>query len=168
MNHTLEFLISALLIGIGATAVMDLWVLFLKRCFGIPSLNYAMVGRWIGHFKDGKFVHQNIAQATPTRFESTIGWSAHYIIGIIFAAALLAIWGLNWVSQPTLLPALLVGILSIVAPFFIMQPCLGSGFAASKTPKPNIARLKSLVTHTSFGLGLYGAGFLTRSILALI
>ena len=168
MNHTLEFLISALLIGTGATIVMDLWTLFLQRCFGIPSLNYAMVGRWIGHFQNRQFVHQNIAQAKPVRFESIIGWSAHYIIGIIFAAILLAIWGLDWESSPTLLPALLVGILSIVAPFFIMQPCLGSGFAASKTPKPNSARLKSLATHTSFGLGLYAAGLLTRSILALI
>lgn len=168
MNINLELLISTLLIGIGATAIMDLWTLFLKRCFGIPSLNYAMVGRWIGHFPKGQFVHQNIAQAAPTRFESIIGWSAHYIIGIVFAAILLVVWGINWVYHPTLFPALIVGISSIVAPFFIMQPCLGSGFAASKTPKPNIARLKSLATHTSFGLGLYGAGFLTRSILTLI
>jgi hypothetical protein len=42
-----------------------------------------------------------------------------------------------------------------VFPFFIMQPSLGLGIAASRTPKPMQARLKSLVTHTVFGVGLY-------------
>jgi len=40
-------------------------------------------------------------------------------------------------------------------PFFIMQPSFGLGIVASRTPKPTQARLKSLVTHTVFGIGLY-------------
>jgi hypothetical protein len=36
-----------------------------------------------------------------------------------------------------------------------MQPSLGLGIAASRTPKPTRARLKSLATHAVFGLGLY-------------
>ena len=47
------------------------------------------------------------------------------------------------------------GIATVVFPFFILQPSLGLGIAASKTPRPAQARLKSLVTHTIFGLGLY-------------
>nr|WP_202899843.1 DUF2938 family protein [Kordiimonas gwangyangensis] len=58
-------------------------------------------------------------------------------------------------KAPTPLPALAVGIGSIIAPFFIMQPAFGFGFAASRTPAPWKARLKSLVTHTVFGMGLY-------------
>jgi hypothetical protein len=54
-----------------------------------------------------------------------------------------------------LLLALLYGIGTVVFPFFIMQPSLGLGVAASKTAKPMQARLKSLVTHTVFGVGLY-------------
>jgi len=42
-----------------------------------------------------------------------------------------------------------------VAPFFIMQPAFGLGFAASKTKNPAQARLRSLMNHTAFGLGLY-------------
>ncbi|MER8439119.1 DUF2938 domain-containing protein [Mesorhizobium sp. M1312] len=59
---------------------------------------------------------------------------AHYAIGIVFAALLMGVWGLDWVRHPTLLPALLVGMSSIVAPFFIMQPAFGAGIAASKLP----------------------------------
>jgi hypothetical protein len=85
------------------------------------------------------------------------GWCAHYAIGIIYAALLLAIWGLDWARHPTPLPALIVSLVALVAPFFIMQPGMGAGVAASKTPNPNAARLRSIVTHSVFGLGLYGS-----------
>lgn len=52
-------------------------------------------------------------------------------------------------------PALLYGIGTVLVPLFVMQPSLGLGVGASKTPKPTQARLKSLVTHTVLGLGLY-------------
>ncbi|WP_434525648.1 DUF2938 family protein [Photorhabdus asymbiotica] len=61
--------------------------------------------------------------------------------------------GQSWLTNPTLLPALAMGIISTIAPFFLMQP--GFGFAAAKTPQPNVARLRSLVAHTSFGVGIY-------------
>lgn len=44
-----SLLIDALLLGAGATAFMDIVALVQNRLFGIPSLNYAMVGRWLGH-----------------------------------------------------------------------------------------------------------------------
>ena len=70
---------------------------------------------------------------------------------------LLAFAGLGWARQPTLPPALLFGWLTLAAPFLVMQPGMGAGLAASKTPDPMAARLKSVIGHTVFGLGLYGA-----------
>ena len=64
--------------------------------------------------------------------------------------------------QPTIGPALLVGIGTVAAPFLVMQPGMGAGIAASRTPRPAAARLQSLVTHTIFGLGLYAAGWVAR------
>ncbi len=43
----------------------------------------------------------------------------------------------------------------LVAPYLIMMPGMGSGIAGAKTPKPNVTRLKSLVGHSVFGLGMY-------------
>ncbi|PHM61539.1 DUF2938 domain-containing protein [Xenorhabdus ishibashii] len=155
MNEGLEFIVYSVLIGAGATVVMDLWAVFIKWCFGIPSLNYSMVGRWIGHIPRGKFIHTTILQAEPVKGETGIGWFAHYLIGIIFAGVLLLIYGVDWAKNPTFLPALIIGIVTVVAPFFIMQPGMGMGIAASKTPAPNTARLRSLMAHTSYGVGLY-------------
>jgi hypothetical protein len=150
------YLIARVLaVGVGATLLMDLWNLFLKRAFGIPSLNYCLLGRWLRHMPDGTFRHANINAAQEKSGECAVGWIAHYSIGIAFALAFVLIVSREWLARPTLLPALLYGIATIVFPFFIMQPSLGLGVASSRAPNPAQARLKSLATHTEFGVGLY-------------
>lgn len=154
----MDFLVSTLLIGAGATAAMDLWSIIRGRLLGTAPPNYGLVGRWLAHMTRGRFRHDAIAAAPPLRGEHVIGWTAHYLIGIAFAAMLPGIWGLAWVYQPTIGPALIVGIGTVAAPFLVMQPGMGAGIAASRTPRPAAARLQSIVTHTIFGLGLYAAG----------
>ena len=143
----------------GATAVMDLWGILRKLLLGIAAPDYALVGRWIGHMPSGRFRHQSIVAAAPVHGELVIGWSVHYLIGIVFAAILIGIWGFEWVREPAMGPALATGIGTVAAPFFLMQPGMGAGIAASRTPRPGAARMQSLITHTVFGLGLYVAGW---------
>jgi Protein of unknown function (DUF2938) len=161
-----NYILAAVVIGAGATLLMDLWNLFLKRRFDIPSLSYCVLGRWLRHMPEGSLRHANINAAPPKPFECTVGWVAHYSIGVVFALAFIVFTSGEWLARPTLLPALLYGIVTVVFPFFIMQPSFGLGIAASRTPKPRQARLKSLATHTVFGLGLYvcalGVSYLLR------
>ncbi|MDO8037002.1 DUF2938 domain-containing protein [Janthinobacterium sp. SUN128] len=156
--------LDALAIGVGATAVMDVWAVALKRYWCIPSLNFAMVGRWLGHLPRGTITHTNIAQAAPVPDEAILGWTFHYVIGVLFAAVLLALVGEEWVQGPTFAPALLAGVLSVAAPFCILQPGMGAGLAASKTPHPTAARLRSLMAHTVFGIGLYLTALLWSTV----
>lgn len=153
---------SLILVGVGATLVMDAWSIVRKQLFGILPADYGMVGRWIGHMAHGQFRHGRIAAAPPIPGERIVGWSVHYLIGIAFAAALVWIVGSEWLHHPTLVPALAFGIVTLAAPFFVMQPGMGAGIAASRTPKPNSARLQSLITHTVFGFGLWAAGWIVR------
>ena len=145
----------ALLVGLGATLVMDLWNLLLKAGFGIPSLDYCLLGRWLCHMPGGTFRHAQITAAPPTRFECATGWIGHYTIGVSLALGFVALAPNGWLARPTLPPALLYGIGTVVFPYFILQPALGFGVAGSRTPRPAHARLKSLATHTVFGVGLY-------------
>ena len=163
MSETLDIALRTALIGIGATLVLDLWSLFLKTAFHLPFPNYPMVGRWIGGFPHGRFVDQ-VAKAPAIAGERIIGWTAHHAIGVLFALLLVAVAGVDWLKAPTLLPALMVGVATVVAPLFIMQPAMGSGIASSKTPKPNVARVRSLLAHTVFGIGLYLAAALLRLV----
>jgi hypothetical protein len=109
---------------------MDPWALLLGR-FGIPSLNFASLGRWLGHVPDGKRIQANIAKATPVKGELLIGWCVHHSIGISFAQVLLTCFGLNWAHSPTRL-----------------RNCI-----------------KSVVTHTVYGFGLYLAALATASLI---
>jgi hypothetical protein len=157
MSQATNFLIHSVSIGAGGTALMDIWLQLQKRVFGVPSLDYAMVGRWLGHLARGRLSHDNIAAASPVAGEGVIGWTAHYAIGVAFATLLLGIWGLDWARDPSILPALIIGLATVAAPFLVLQPALGAGIAASRTPRPNVARLRSIITHFSFGIGLYVA-----------
>lgn len=98
--------VYAFLIGTGATALSDLWAIFLRHCFKVPAPNWALVGRWLGHFPKGRFKHNSIMEAQPVKNERWIGWGVHYATGVSFALLLLGITGLDWAHRPTLLPAL--------------------------------------------------------------
>lgn len=147
--------LGAVAIGLGATLVLDLWNLLLKRAFGLSSLSYCLLGRWLRHMLKGTIRHPSISAAPAQALECQVGWIAHYSIGVAFALVFVAWRSGDWLAHPTLLPALLFGVATVVFPFFIMQPSFGLGIAASRTPNPTQARLKSLATHTIFGLGLY-------------
>ena len=149
------YLLSAVAVGLGATLFIDLLALFLSRAFGTPSANYCLVGRWFRHMPDGTFAHGSIANASQKSFECAVGWIAHYVIGTVYALVLVAFVSGSWLARPTLLPAVLFGIGSVLMPYLIMQPSFGLGVFASRTPNPTQARLRSLVAHTAFGVGLY-------------
>jgi hypothetical protein len=149
-----------LLTGAGATLATDFWALARRCVLGTPQPDWGQVGRWLGHMRRGRFRHQAIRAAAPVRGERLIGWTAHYATGIAFAALLPLLWGPGWLRDPTPGPALAVGLGTALAPFLLMQPGMGAGIAASRTPRAAVARLQSLVTHGMFGVGLYLSGLL--------
>lgn len=152
-------ILEAILIGVGATVFLDICSAARMRFFKVPFPDFRFVGRWFAHMTRGRFAHASIAKSSPVKYERVIGWLAHYLIGIAFAGVLLAIWP-GWTRRPTLIPALIVGIGSVAAPFLLMQPGMGAGIAARRTPDPGAARRRSIVTHTIFAIGLYAAGWI--------
>lgn len=146
--------------GVVATAATDLCAVLLRR-LGRPTLDYALLGRWIGHWR-----HAAIGDAAPVRHERMLGWCAHYAIGVGMAGMLMAMPGSTWLRQPTLGAALGFGVGSVLLPFLVMQPAFGAGIAAARTPRPWQARLQSLATHAVFGAGLFaGAAIFAKLII---
>lgn len=142
------------LIGCGATALLDAWLMLLRR-LGVPTLDLAMLGRWAGHLRRGRLRHATIGKAPPVRHETALGWLLHYAIGIVFAAMLVALAGVDWLKSPRLAPAVAFGLATVAAPLFVMQPAMGAGFAASNTPAPLRNCLRSVANHIVFGFALY-------------
>lgn len=158
----MQNIVFIVLIGIGATLVMDLWALLRQQLFGIAPTNWGMVGRWIGHMRNGRFSHTSIANADIVHSEKAIGWTAHYLIGIGYAVLLFLIFGEAWLLEPSLGPALALGIATVVAPFFLLQPGMGAGIAASKALNPHAVRLHSVLNHAVFGFGLYLSALIVK------
>ena len=134
--------------------MMDMWLLLLKR-LNLPSLDFALLGRWVGWMFRGKFWNQSIAQSPAIRQEYVLGWLVHYSVGILFAFGFVLIVGETWLLQPQFTSAFIFGIITVLIPFLIMQPAMGSGIASAKTAQPLLNCLRSLINHAIFGCGLY-------------
>jgi hypothetical protein len=141
--------------GVTATVAIDLWATLANRMLGWPRTNWGMVGRWIGHMRDGKFTHTSIGSSPPIAHESILGWVFHYVVGCIYAALYLVYVSIAKIGQPTLVSAVLFGLVTILSPWLLMQPALGLGIFASKAPRSNLVRLQNLIIHTVFGLTLF-------------
>lgn len=155
MDAFIDLAAPALVLGIGATLILDGWSLLLSKGFGVKSLSFCLVGRWFTLMRLGRFRHNGIGKAPAQPGECALGWTAHYLIGVLFALPLLYWQGGQWLTAPTLVPALFLGAATVLLPFLLMQPAFGLGIAAANTPKPWQARLKSLSSHLVFGVGLY-------------
>lgn len=163
MRQSLEIVWQIAFVGAGATLITDLWMLILKS-LGMPAMNFRMLGRWVGHLARGRILHAAIAASPQIAGETVIGWVAHYAVGIVFAVLLLLLVGNDWLSAPRLVPAMLFGAATLAAPFLLMQPAMGAGFASLRTATPVRNIIKSSVTHLVFGVAL----FLAASLLARI
>mgnify|MGYP000232870398 CR=1 FL=1 len=150
----LEFLVKSVLIGAGATAIFDVWVKILTL-FGLPGANWTLGGRWFAYIPRGKLVHESIATSPPLPNETAIGWVMHYVTGIVFAAALILIWGMEWTREPTQGPAIIVGLSTVLLGWCVMSPCMGGGIAGQKRPDRWKVRVVQLANHYVFGLGLW-------------
>jgi hypothetical protein len=157
-----DILWRSVAIGIGATVLLDLWAILLNKVFGQGAPNWAPVGRWFWHLKDGKVFHDDINRATPYAHELALGWIGHYAVGILYGVLLVIFAGAAWLANPTFVPAWILGIVTVAAGWFLLQPGLGLGWAASKTPNPNKVRFLNLVGHTVFAIGLWGTALLIR------
>ena len=155
-----DFLWWSVVIGIGGTIAMDLWALLLAAVFGLPKPNWGLVGRWFAHLLKGALFHKDITAAEPIPNEATLGWTFHYAVGILYAGILIVFAGREWLSNPTFLPAWIVGLVTVGAGWFILQPGMGAGWAASLRPNPMQIRALNLVSHTVFAAGMFTTALL--------
>lgn len=155
-------LVQYLVTGIIGTVVLDLWQLLYRRLTGLPPTSWAMIGRWVGHFRDGQFVQQDIGKAAPVRNEAILGWVVHYVVGIGYAVAYLVLTRLLG-TEPSLVSAVLFGAISVSVTWFLIEPILGAGVMAANVPDEVRAkvRIQDFTSHLSIGLGIYLGALVT-------
>lgn len=148
------------LLGVGANLLFDLWQRGLALAAGRPAPDWGPVGRWFWHLREGKVFHDDIGAAEPYGREVALGWIGHYVVAIVYGVIFALIVGPGWLVAPRFLPALAFGLATVGFGWFLLQPGLGMGWAASRTPDPGRVRLQNLAGHTVFGTGLWLTGLL--------
>ena len=148
------FFIHTVSIGILATLFMDLFSIINKKLFKITPLNYAIIGRWVLHWKSCKFAHNNIMQTQTLKNELVLGWIIHYITGVSWTY-LYFVMCTYFSYEINLLNTIIFTSITTLLPFMVIQPFLGFGFFAYKTPSPIHSIRNSLIAHITFGVGIF-------------
>lgn len=144
-----------IIMGLAGTLAMDIWALALERFAGQGRPNWAMPGRWLGHLPTGRVFHDDIGAASAVPGERGLGWALHYGVGIVYGVAFVLIAGPGWIADPTFLPVWVFSVLTIAAGWFLLQPGMGLGWAASRTASPWKVRALGLAAHTVFAVGMW-------------
>jgi Protein of unknown function (DUF2938) len=92
-DAALSGVLATVAMGVGALGVFA--SVFGTRCLGARNL-----GRWIGHMREARFTHDDIAAASPIAHEAAIGVAAHYATGLTVGAVHGLLLRGSWCSRP--------------------------------------------------------------------
>lgn len=161
-----NIVIFSLIVGIGSTLTLDIWVMLVKWITGIPPTDWGLVARWVLDFRKGHFILDGTRTSPANLQEQVFGWIVHYSVGITYAVLILIVWGAEYIAAPTILPIVIIGfILSTIAGMFILFPGLGAGIMASKLPNQLTMVVYLIVAHAVFAVGQYGFALWTKSLI---
>lgn len=158
-------LLHMVIAGVIATATLDLWQQVFRLVVGLPITNWGMIGRWVGHFEDGQFVHKDIGAAPPVPGENVLGWIVHYVVGVGYAVVYFGLMWFVFRTPPSLASALIFAALSVSVTWFVMEPILGAGVMASHVPGRFRVLAQDFTSHLSLGFGLFVGDFVARALL---
>jgi Protein of unknown function (DUF2938) len=152
--------LQGLLVGLIGNVGMDLGQQLMRVGLKWPITDWGIIGRWAAYLPQGKLIHTDIGDATPVGYEQPLGWVVHYIVGPTYGVVYLFLVEVVFDGSPGFWWAMGFAIAILVVTWFVVQPSLGAGFAASNTPDPWVTRLHDLGSHVAYGLGLYIGGLL--------
>jgi hypothetical protein len=161
-----HFLFCSLVAGFAAATAADVGRTLYQLATGFPPVNWSVSGRWFLMVFGGQPYVPNIGAAPTLPNELLAGHIAYYTISMVFAAVYLLSLSLIFKRKPSVRNGLLFGWITMIFPFFVQMPAMGMGILASNTATPVLIMLRTLVHHSSFGLGLALGALLADRILS--
>lgn len=144
-----------LLLGVVATAVMDILGTLAQKAHVIAPLPPTLLGRWFAWVARGHVRHANIEQAAPVGHELLIALLAHYAVGVVFASLYLFATARLGMSPRSAGAAITFGLVTCVFPWLVMFPAMGFGWFGMRGPPGTQLFLSSLVSHAAYGAGIW-------------
>jgi Protein of unknown function (DUF2938) len=157
-------ILEIIIVGVVATLTLDIWQQIYRVAFGTPITDWAIIGRWAANLPRGQIVNENIGSAPAVPHEHAIGWVVHYLVGIGYAVVYLVLMWFILGIPPSFISAMIFGAISVSVTWFAMEPILGAGVMASKTPNRQAAMIHDFTSHLSFGFGLFLGTVIFRAL----
>ncbi len=144
-------LIGTVLMDVIAIAAEKLNITRGGRCGG-PQV----IGRWVFGIFDGHFVHKNIIDSSPVKYEASVGWIFHYLTGGSLALTYpLFYLALNRpMPQDHLISGVVWGLATTLLQWLILYPGYGWGLFGLRAPRNASPLIATPVAHMLYGLGL--------------
>jgi len=158
----LPLLLRTLVTGLAGATAADIGRTVYQAVTGFPPVNWSITGRWFLMVLQGQPHVPDIGTAPSLPHELIAGHAAYYTISVVFAGVYLLLLK-RMKRQPSLWNGLAFGAVTMAFPFLVQMPLMGMGVLAIATATPWLIIGRTLVHHTSFGLGLaIGAMLTTR------
>ena len=150
----MDLVISAVVIGVVGTAVMDAGNLLVARFGVISRVDLRILGRMARGWAHGRFCYGHPNEMEEIEYEAAYGFVTHYCIGVGLAAPFLLGWEFLVGGPASPAFAVIYGIATTVASWFFVYPAMGFGVLGLRSPEGWKPALSSLSNHLFYGLGL--------------
>jgi len=142
-----------LVTGLAGATAADIGRTIYQWATGFPPVNWSVTGRWFLMVLQGQPYVPDVGTAPSLPHELIAGHAAYYTISVAFAAAYLTLLKATK-REPSLWSGLVFGWVTMAFPFLVQMPLMGMGVLASATSMQGLIIGRTLVHHSSFGLGL--------------
>jgi len=156
----MDLVIAAFVIGVIGTAVMDLGNLLFSRFGATSRVDLRILGRMARGWARGRFRYTGPGEMEETENEAILGFLTHYGIGVGLAIPYLLGWELIVGGSASPSFAVIYGVGTTVASWFLVYPSMGLGLLGLKSPEGWKAAYSSLANHIFYGIGLGGGLYL--------
>jgi hypothetical protein len=150
----MDLVLTGLVAGVVGTLAMDLLNSIVARTGVFLKIDVAMIGRMAVGWTRGQFCYRHPDEMKPVPNERIYGYLTHFAIGVGLAVAFVLGWGL-WVGGPASpVWAVLYGVATTAASFFLVYPSMGLGVFGRRSPDRVRAFITPLANHLFYGVGL--------------
>jgi uncharacterized membrane protein YeaQ/YmgE (transglycosylase-associated protein family) len=140
--------------GVLGTLAMDLLNNLVARTGIFLKIDVGMIGRMAVGWTRGRFRYGHPGEMEQVAYEGLYGYVTHYLIGVGLAVPYVLGWDLlvGGPASPTW--ALVYGVTTTAASYFVVYPSIGLGAFGRRSPEGIRAILSPLANHLFYGLGL--------------
>ena len=150
----MDLVLTGLVAGVVGTLAMDLLNNIVARTGVFLKIDVATIGRMAVGWTQGHFCYRHPDEMKPVPNERIYGYLAHFAIGVGLAVPFVLGWSL-WVGGPASpVWAVLYGVATSAASFFLVYPSMGLGVFGRRSPDRVRAFITPLANHLFYGVGL--------------